>query len=146
MERKKFLTVCGTGCLGMMVAPMLLQSCMSTKFIAATLNGAILEFPISEFIESHKEAIKYRNYVITYHEKLKYPICVYRISEGEFKALLMRCTHQGTELQVFGDRLQCPAHGSEFSNLGVVKNGPAEESLRTFPVEVNQNLIKINLS
>jgi Rieske Fe-S protein len=57
----------------------------------------------------------------------------------------MRCTHQGTELQVFGDRLQCPAHGSEFTNTGMVQNGPADDPLRTFPVRIEANTLKIDL-
>jgi Rieske Fe-S protein len=58
----------------------------------------------------------------------------------------MKCTHQGTELEVYGDRLQCPAHGSEFTKYGIVQNGPAEEHLRIFPVLVELNAVKINLA
>jgi Rieske Fe-S protein len=57
----------------------------------------------------------------------------------------MRCTHQGTELQVFGDKLQCPAHGSEFNNSGAVQNGPADIKLRTFPVTLDNHQLKISL-
>jgi nitrite reductase/ring-hydroxylating ferredoxin subunit len=71
---------------------------------------------------------------------------VYRFADDDYKALLMKCTHQGTELQVFGDRLQCPAHGSEFTNNGAVQNGPADRPLRTFTVSVENDSIKIRLS
>ena len=57
----------------------------------------------------------------------------------------MRCTHQGTELQASGDRLQCPAHGSEFDNKGTVKTGPADKALRSFPVTVSNNQLFIDL-
>jgi Rieske Fe-S protein len=57
----------------------------------------------------------------------------------------MRCPHQGAELQVFGDRLQCPAHGSEFNDKGVVKTGPADTNLRTFPVSINKDQLLISL-
>ncbi len=57
----------------------------------------------------------------------------------------MKCTHQGTELQVFGDKLQCPAHGSAFNYRGKVENGPANTSLRTFPVTIHNNELKISL-
>ena len=62
-----------------------------------------------------------------------------------YTALWMKCTHQGTELHAFGDRLQCPAHGSEFKKNGEVQNGPAADPLRTFPVVVADNALKINL-
>ncbi len=60
-------------------------------------------------------------------------------------ALLMRCTHQGTELQVFGDKLQCPAHGSKFANNGDVTNGPASSGLRTFPIVIDNQQLKVSL-
>jgi Rieske Fe-S protein len=46
---------------------------------------------------------------------------------------------------VFGDRLQCPAHGSEFSNKGIVGNGPADTNLRTLPVTIQNDNIYISL-
>ena len=73
------------------------------------------------------------------NEILQHPICIYRFNENTFKALLMKCTHQGAELQVFGDKLQCPAHGSEFNNQGEVKDGPADHDLRTFPITISDN-------
>lgn len=57
----------------------------------------------------------------------------------------MQCTHQGAELQVFGDKLQCPAHGSEFSNKGSLENGPADRNLRNFPIIIDNGTLKISL-
>jgi Rieske Fe-S protein len=143
MYRKNFLKTCGAGCLGLFAGPLILQGCMSTKYVTGELNGNFLEVSMLEFQDKDD---KFRNYIIVEFNNLKYPICVYRKSDYEYSALLMRCTHQGTELQVFGDRLQCPAHGSEFTKSGVVQNGPAETSLRTFPVEISNDILKINLS
>ncbi|MBK8828174.1 MAG: Rieske (2Fe-2S) protein [Saprospiraceae bacterium] len=70
---------------------------------------------------------------------------MYRIEENKYNALWLECTHQGNEVQVFGDKLQCPAHGSEFSNSGLVTNGPADRNLRTFPVTIEGNYLKISL-
>ncbi|MGL5946635.1 MAG: ubiquinol-cytochrome c reductase iron-sulfur subunit, partial [Sediminibacterium sp.] len=87
----------------------------------------------------------YKKYVVVQNDILQYPICVYRINENEYTALWMQCTHQGAELQVFGDKLQCPAHGSEFTNSGTVQGGPADRKLRTFPVTIEANKLKISL-
>jgi len=57
----------------------------------------------------------------------------------------MRCTHQGAELQVFGDKFQCPAHGSEFNSNGGIQNGPADMKLRTFAITIENNQLKISL-
>ena len=57
----------------------------------------------------------------------------------------MRCTHQDAQLEVFGDRLECPAHGSEFNDRGKVMEGPAQANLRTFPVTIQKDKLYISL-
>ena len=79
------------------------------------------------------------------NDALKYPICIYRLDEKQYSALWMKCAHQGAELQASGDFLQCPAHGSEFNNKGMVTNGPASTNLKSFPVTVYNNEIFIDL-
>jgi Rieske Fe-S protein len=138
MKREEFLKTCGFACLGGSLLAVLLEGCSTSgKTVSGTIEQADLVVPVAAF--QHKDG--WRKYVVVQHEKLQYPVCVYRFSETEYTALLMRCTHQGAELQVFGSRLQCPAHGSEFDDKGDVKNGPADTNLRTFPViEHNQQL------
>ena len=141
MERKEFLKTCGFACLGGLAITALLESCSGTKTIEGTISASDLVVLVSSFV--HKDI--YKKYVVVHHEKLKYPICVYRFSDTQYVALLMRCTHQGAELQVFGDRLECPAHNSEFNNKGIVQNGPADSNLRTFPVTIINNQLNISL-
>jgi len=123
----------------------LLQSCTGSHYVTGEFSGSDMVIPLSSFQTEKKGEASFKKYVIAHHDKLQYLICVYRLSADNFRALLMRCTHQGTELQVFGDRLQCPAHGSEFSTTGSVQNGPAETSLRAFPVTIENENLKINL-
>ncbi|MEQ8413181.1 MAG: Rieske (2Fe-2S) protein [Imperialibacter sp.] len=146
MDRKKFIKTCGIGCVGMLGGLSLLQSCAGTKYITGQLSGPSLLVPLSSFEEEKKGEKGFRRYVVVQNEKLEYPICVYRFSDTDFSAVLMRCTHQGTELQVFGDRLQCPAHGSEFSSTGAVQNGPADKSLRRFLIDKENDMLKIDLA
>ena len=142
MERKAFLKTCGFACLGVSLGGMLLEGCTSGKMVTAVIEDTDLVVPVSAFINKQNG---YSKYIVVQHEKLKYPVCVYRFSENEYTALLMRCTHQGAELQVFGDRLECPAHGSEFSNKGIVQTGPAETNLRTLPITIKNNQLNISL-
>jgi Rieske Fe-S protein len=142
MERSAFLKTCGFACLGGTMLATLLEGCSGSKVIEGTIDHSDLVVPVSSF-QLHKDS--FRKYVVVQHEKLKYPVCVYRFSETAYTALLMRCTHQGAELQVFGARLQCPAHGSEFNNKGVVQTGPADTNLRTFPVTLFNNQLLISL-
>ena len=106
------------------------------------MNNSNLTVPVSTF---QQDKDSFRKYIVVSHPELKFPICVYRFSDTEYTALLMKCTHQGAELQVFGDRLECPAHGSQFSDTGQVKNGPADTNLRSFPVTVNNDQLFISL-
>ena len=132
-------------CMAGIGLPVLLQSCSSSKQLSGKIVGDNLVVPIADFETKNGNNIYYKKYLVVQNELLQYPICVYRFSDNEYSALWMRCTHQGTELQVFGDRLQCPAHGSEFNNKGGVQNGPADDTLRTFPVTIDNNLLKISL-
>jgi Rieske Fe-S protein len=141
MERKEFLKTCGFACLGGAFLGTILEGCSSGKSIVETIDQSNLVIPVAAF----QQKDSYRKYVVVQHENLKFPVCVYRFSESDYSALLMRCTHQGAELQVFGARLQCPAHGSEFNNKGMVQNGPADTNLRTFPVTVQKNQLYISL-
>jgi len=142
MERKDFIKTCGFACLGGLFVTSVLEGCSGSKVIAGTIDHSDLVVPLNAF-QHNKTA--YLKYLVVGHDSLKYPVCVYRFSETEYTALLMRCTHQGAELQVFGDRLECPAHGSQFSDTGQVKNGPADVNLRAFPVTVVNNQIRISL-
>jgi nitrite reductase/ring-hydroxylating ferredoxin subunit len=141
MERKQFLKSCGYACLGATMLSVFLESCSATKQVEGTIEGSNLVVPLSSF--RHDNA--FRKYIVVDHEKMKYPICVYRFDDENYSALLMRCTHQGAELQVFGEKLECPAHGSAFNNKGIVQNGPADTNLRTFPVSKNNDQLYISM-
>lgn len=145
MDRRAFIR---NGCAACLSATMLsgaFSSCSTTRYISGELGNDGLTIDADEFITKRNGKEVYRSYVIVRNESLQYPICVYRFGENEYDALWMRCTHQGTELQVSGDRLQCPAHGSEFTSRGQVANGPADKDLRSFDVSVSGKWIFIDL-
>lgn len=145
MNRIDFIKNCGMSCLGTIMMPVILQGCAGTKYFDATIDGNDLVIPLSSFEIVKDGTTHYRKYIVAENETLQFPICVYRLDKDKYQALWMKCTHQGTELHVFGDKLQCPAHGSEFANTGIVQNGPAAEPLRTFRVTISETLLKINL-
>ncbi|HEY8935315.1 MAG TPA: Rieske 2Fe-2S domain-containing protein, partial [Cyclobacteriaceae bacterium] len=118
MNRKDFITACSKCSLGVLIAPALLEACASTKYIHALIVDSDLVVSLSDFEIIKNETVQYHKYIVVQHDSLQFPICVYRISPEIYHALWMQCTHQGTELHVFGDRLQCPAHGSEFKING----------------------------
>lgn len=66
-------------------------------------------------------------------------IVVGRCPEGIF-GFSDRCTHRGGPLSdgaLVGCTVQCPWHGSQFDiNTGRVVAGPAQEKIKTYPIEV----------
>lgn len=145
MNRRKFLSATCIGCMsgGLMLS--LLESCGVSKMAAGTIEGSDMLVPITDFEVNKNGNISYRDYLVVNNDMLNYPICVFRFDDNNYEALLMKCTHQGTELQVFGDRLQCPAHGSEFNNKGKVESGPASTPLKSYPVTITNKKLKISL-
>lgn len=61
------------------------------------------------------------------------PLYVLTLADGRFAALSPICTHLGCTVEMTGERLVCPCHGSTYDREGVVLQGPAERPLRRFP-------------
>ena len=145
MDRREFIKNSCTACLSATVIGTAISSCTATRYISGTLGKDGLFVDTNEFVTKQNGKAIYRSFIIVRNDALQYPVCVYRVNDNEYSALWMRCTHQGTELQASGDRLQCTAHGSEFDNKGSVKTGPADRSLRSFPVTVSNNQLFIDM-
>jgi 3-phenylpropionate/trans-cinnamate dioxygenase ferredoxin component len=76
------------------------------------------------------------------------PIVIFNLS-GSYYALEDRCTHQhlplGDGFVMDGD-ITCPYHGAVFSiKTGEVKAPPACESLNTYSVRIQNNMIQIKI-
>jgi nitrite reductase/ring-hydroxylating ferredoxin subunit len=146
MDRHKFLKTCGYTCLGIVGLTSFLDSCIPTKLVQTTSNTGLLIIPKTEFIEEKNNKLKSLKHILIQTPELFFPIALYRFSDTEFSAILLKCSHQGIELNVMGDLISCPAHGSEFSNTGEIIQGPAESSLTTFRVSTDSNKIFIHLA
>ena len=136
MNRRNFLKGSCLACLGIATTSTLLASCKTMLHTSGSLTDNGIKFPLSDFVNGKGTEIKHHTYIIVRNDALQYPICVYRFDETTYSALYMQCSHQGAELQASGDRLTCPAHGSEFDNKGLVQQGPADRSLRSFPTSI----------
>lgn len=146
MDRKSFLKSCGVACLGAGYLVSFLESCGTTRRINAPIEASDMVVELSAFDSKGKNGDQFHTAIIADNEVLQDPICIFRAADGQsYTALLMRCTHQGAQLQLFGDKLQCPAHGSEFDPKGAVVQGPAIDQLRTFPVSIQGSQLRISL-
>jgi nitrite reductase/ring-hydroxylating ferredoxin subunit len=145
MDRKEFIKACGFACAGSIGLAAILQSCAVSKTSTGNIIGSDLLVALSDFETKAGSNIYHKKYILISNKELRFPVCVYRHDAENYSALWLQCPHQGAELQVFGDKLQCPAHGSEFDNKGHVSGGPASSSLRTFPVTIENDQLKISL-
>jgi Rieske Fe-S protein len=145
MNRRNFIQKTCTACLSVTVMSTFLSSCQATHYISGTMGKDGLTIPLEDFRTGRNQNTAYRSFVIVRNDALQYPICVYRLSQTEYSALWLRCSHQGAELQVSGDAMHCPAHGSEFNNRGQVTSGPAPAALRSFPVTLSEKDLFIDL-
>jgi Rieske Fe-S protein len=64
------------------------------------------------------------------------PFYLLSLESGGYAAISPICTHLECTVEVNGDRLVCPCHGSTFDREGLVLLGPAERPLRRFPARV----------
>jgi len=146
MDRRGFIKTCGFACVGGTTLAVLLQSCASTNYFAKnTLANNRITVKKSEFLAIEKEKQVQRKYVLVNIENSDFPICIFKLNDGTYSALLMQCTHRGCELKPEGDFVVCPCHGSEFTNMGIVQNPPAEENLKTFKTTADNENIYIQL-
>jgi len=144
MDRRAFTKTCLI-CLGGTIIPPLVSGCQSTYYTTGTVESNGISVLKSEFTYLKKDRPVLRQYIIVRNDSLEFPIYLYRFSDDEYTAVLMKCTHQGNELQASGDHLHCTAHGSEFTNKGVLAQGPAEKNLRSFKVSGDNEKIFIDL-
>src|SRR5438270_1731105 len=67
--------------------------------------------------------------------------------DGQFYATQSDCTHRGGPLcegSLAGEVVTCPWHGSRFNvRTGEVVQGPAEEPLATYPVQVQGDSLSV---
>lgn len=136
--------MCGMACLSNVAFRRFIHACASSPTFNDSETKFTITIPHSDFIRrERKNKTIYKNYIIIHDERLQYPIVVYRIEEDQYRSFLLQCTHQGATLQVFGDIMECPAHGSEFNHSGEVIEGPAQHPLPSFEVKVQEESIKI---
>jgi len=146
MKRDEFIIMSSQAGLALCLAALLGESCgIPVYFAQATATADRVSVPKSEFQYLKKEELHERNFVFVKPPGAEFPVCLYK-SGDTYTACLMRCTHQGCEVEVQGSRYVCPCHGSEFSIGGAVLDGPADRPLKTFKTTQDETFIHIWLA
>lgn len=145
MQRSTFIKNSCLACLGSTLAAGLLPGCSSAYYAVVAYDAQRLVVKKSEFAQVKKAETLMRPFVVLKHEKVEFPIALYRISDSEFVALYLQCTHQGCEVRPHNTVLSCPCHGSEYDPKGKVLEGPAERPLKQFPVKIEGEHVYVSL-
>lgn len=133
MDRKHFLKKCAGLAGAGVLFPLLWQSCKGFAYISHTTEADRIRVKKSDFAE--------HPFVLIQPVNLPAPIYLTKLENDEYSALLLQCTHRACEVRPAVKELQCPCHGSVFSNTGEVLESPAERPLRRFQViENGENL------
>lgn len=148
ITRTDFLKKCGVVCLGTATLSILMSSCKSVYYAQMpVLKGRAIQVSKKEFENVDKKGtVTMRSFILVEMKGQSHPIYLRRKGTGdEFTAVLMKCTHQGNELNAHDGYLTCPAHGSEYDAEGKVTEGPAEKNLTAYRVTTDEQYIYINI-
>lgn len=118
-----------------------LSSCAGSKYFASARVGNTLEIPLAAMVNVDG---KLKRYLVLEHDSIIFPVVLFA-TQGMYSAFILKCSHQGNELQAAGEYLVCTAHGSEFDSGGQVKRGPATQNLAPLPVQAKNGIISIIL-
>jgi Rieske Fe-S protein len=139
-NRRDFIKQSCTLCLGVVGLSALttqLAGCAPMPiYKGETVNG-IITVPFTSFTETNKV-------VIVRNAQLDWDIVLVKVSDTEYEALQMKCTHQENPLTATQTGLFCSAHGSTFDLKGNVTKEPALRPLKKYITEIRDNSISIN--
>ncbi len=140
MDRRDFLRSSCLGCAGLALGAgaLSLTGCASLPLVKTVSDGRTLSIPLTAFAEGTQ--------VVARASKLSYDVLVMKLPDGDFRSLYLRCTHEDQPLTATATGLHCPSHGSRFALDGTVKQGPATQPIRPFPVHREGEQLIIQLT
>jgi cytochrome b6-f complex iron-sulfur subunit len=140
MERRNFIKNCCYSAGGILIGSALF-SCDAIYYASFQRGSKRLVISKKEFISIKNEKVTQRKFVLIKKENGEFPLCIYKVSDDVYHTSLLKCTHNGCELNVGGGIYTCPCHGSEFSVKGKVLEGPADRDLKIFKTQTdNENI------
>lgn len=106
------------------------------RIIAAKTGNIILVGSIEKFSPGTVTAIPSGKF---------YLVC---LEDGSLLALSRTCTHLGCSVpwDEKKNKFICPCHGSTFNLTGEVLTAPAPRPLDTFPVRIENGIVKVDIS
>jgi Rieske Fe-S protein len=135
LDRRGFVATCATLCGGALLG------CVSMVTHPVPVTGGRVRIPLASYPELRRPdgAIK------VLPEGHTEPVYVVATAHG-FAALSPICTHRGCTVDVSGERLVCPCHGSTYDREGRVLKGPAQRPLPRYSVTRSGDDLIVELS
>ncbi len=136
MERKEFIKLSCSLCAAVGAGLSLggFAGCTPIPVYRTSVSNGRISVPLSALQGSDVHILRPDNYL--------FDVAVRKTADGNFLALILRCTHAANEVEYSGDAFYCSVHGSKFNLRGDVTHGPANKPLTRLAAEKSgDNLI-----
>ncbi|MEN9346271.1 MAG: hypothetical protein RLZZ60_1740 [Bacteroidota bacterium] len=117
----------------------LLEGCATAKIQKVSVVNKVISIDAALCNELQKV-------LVLRSDDLEYDVLLYYVSNANYSAVLLKCTHYDNPVFVNNKEVFCPSHGSKFDYTGKVLTEPATQSLKSFKVKLDNQTIKINIS
>lgn len=134
MRRREFLGLCACVAAGSM-----LGACASVLVRQVPVANGRVELPLVQYTELGQAGAALQ----ILPEGQTHPLIVIVNADGRHSVLSSECTHKGCTVEVQGERIVCPCHGSTFDRKGDVLRGPAQRPLRRYPSRLTSDGVLI---
>ena len=134
MDRREFVCACTLGAVAVA-----LGGCASLVTRAVTPVDGRLELALAQFPELTEREGSLRVMPVGHRE----PVYILAHDDGSFSAVSPICTHLGCTVDIQGEHLVCPCHGSTYDRRGTVLQGPAQQSLARYGTSVSADGVLI---
>lgn len=144
IDRRRFMGRClelGAG-VAAASAGLSLGGCASLAAVRLTPEGDTLSLAV----RNHPRLDRPGGQLEVVADGVPRPILVLARDDGSYLALSSECTHLKCTVELEGDRIRCPCHGSTFDRAGQVLAGPAERPLNRYPTRLREDgMLEISL-
>lgn len=110
-----------------------LGGCASLQTVPVSSRGGVVRLVLSDYPQLEGPG----GSLLIQPPDLEHHLFVLAQRDGGYAVISPVCTHQGCSVDVSGDRMACPCHGSEYDRTGQVLKGPAERALERYPAELS---------
>ena len=136
LGRRAFLGVCAGA-----LATLSVAGCATVMAQRVASEGGRVTLPFARF----PELLTPGGSLVIHPYGMTDPLFVLRIADRRYAVLSPICTHRGCTVELAGERLRCPCHGSTYDRQGAVLIGPAERALTRLAVTVDDDRLTIDL-